>query len=107
VNTAHLTPERLVRVTRGAHRALQELLPIGAGDTAFAGVLLDLGQAADLTLAIEQNNDTPQRLFAIAYALLMRACAGADEAGDDALANACGEALEALDDVAIAIAARQ
>lgn len=87
------------RVARAARRAFHEHLPLQASAFAFAGVLSPIGNGAtDLVLAVP--NDEPARLIELAYALLLRACAVADERGDETTANAAGDAIEALDEIA-------
>lgn len=103
-NEPNLADPRTERVARAARAGLCEHLPLAARDVAFAGVLRDLGDGADLTLAAGAASDEPGVLATIAYALLLRACALADEAGDDALANACAESIELLEPELSAVA---
>lgn len=84
------------RVCAAARLAISRHLPLDAGDLAFAGFNRPIGDGStDFVIAV--SDAAPGQLAALAHNLLLRACADADETGDEALANACAEALEALD----------
>lgn len=89
------------RVLTAARLAISLHLPLGAEDVAFAGYNRPIGNGAtDFTIAV--SDAAPGQIAALAYNLLLRACADADEAGDETLANACAEAIELLDGVIVA-----
>jgi hypothetical protein len=96
-----LPAARASKVARAARRAFHEHLPLEASAFTFAGVLQRVGNGTtDLIIAVGEHDDDPARLIELSYALLLRACAVAHERGDEITANACGDAIEALDDLA-------
>lgn len=108
---SELTPSglpagRAERVAMAARRAFHEHLPLQPAAFAFAGVLQPVGNGTtDLVLAVP--HEEPAQLIELAYALLIRACGVADARHDDVTATACGDALEALDDIAAPAARAQ
>lgn len=91
------TEDRIARVLRACRLGLVEHQPILAGDIAFAGLLQDTGDGGVLTVDAGPANQDPAAIAALAYALLLRAAALADEQNDGELSDACIDAFELIE----------